>query len=67
MYDLVKNEHYSKEQLKNWMRAAQTLDYITLKQDDILNYSDERYTKKEKDKMTAAEHDSLIKDTFTVI
>ena len=50
--------------LKEFLRNIQTLDWITVEQDDIRTYGDEIHTKPEKDMMTHDERDELLNDTW---
>lgn len=50
--------------LKEFMKKVQTLDIITVEQDDMRTLADERFTKKEKDMMSAKERDNLLNDTW---
>lgn len=50
--------------LKEFMKKVQTLDIITVEQDDIRTLSDEHFTKKEKDMMSAKGRDTLLNDTW---
>lgn len=51
--------------LKEYIRDVQTLDIITVEQDDIRTLRDANYTKKEKDMLTSAQKDALLNDTWT--
>lgn len=50
--------------LKDYFSTIQTLDWITVEQDDIRTYKDQNYTKKQKDKMNHEERDLLLNDTW---
>lgn len=64
-YDLKKMTYdYIIQDLKQYLRVVQTLDWITVEQDDIRTYKDENYTKKQKDKMNHEERDALLNDTW---
>lgn len=50
--------------IKEYMRNIQTLDWITVEQDDVRTYGDEKYSKRQKDKMNHQERDDLLNDTW---
>lgn len=50
--------------LKEFMKKVQTLDVITVEQDDIRTLKDDKFTKKEKDMMSSKERDNLLNDTW---
>lgn len=53
--------------LKEYLLGVQTVDLITIEQDDIRTYRDEVLEKREKDMLTAAERDALLKDTWEAL
>lgn len=63
-----KNKGWSYEQqladLKEFIRGVQTLDIITVEQDDIRTLKDDKFTKKQKDMMSSKERDELLDDDF---
>ena len=54
-------------ELKDYFKSIQTLDWITVEQDDVRTYADSTHTKAEKDKMTHDERDELLNDTWEYI
>jgi CRISPR/Cas system-associated protein endoribonuclease Cas2 len=63
--DLIqKNKQLDKDKLisivEKYMENAQTIDYITVEEDDIRTYGDNEYTKDEKNMMSKEERDDLI-------
>lgn len=50
--------------LKKYLMTIQTLDWITVEQDDVRTLSDSNYKKKIKDMMTHEERDALLNDTW---
>ena len=52
------------DDLKKYLLTIQTLDWITVEQDDIRTYKDKKYTKKQKDKMNHEERDALLNDKW---
>ena len=63
-----KNKGWSYEQqladLKEFIRNVQTLDIITVEQDDVRTLKDDKFTKKQKDMMSSKERDELLGDDF---
>lgn len=55
------------EKLKNFLKNIQSLDIITVEQDHKRTNGDNKYSKKEKDKMTKKQRDFLLKDKFIVL
>ena len=51
-------------EIKSYLLTIQTLDWITVEQDDVRTYGDEHHSKAEKDKMTHDEKDILLNDTW---
>lgn len=51
--------------IKEYLETIQTLDWITVEQDDVRTYKDKNYTKKEKDMMDHDERDKILNDTWT--
>ena len=51
-------------EIKLFLSNIQTLDWITVEQDDIRTYGDDIHTKTEKDKMTHDERDNLLQDSW---
>lgn len=49
---------------KNYLKSIQTLDWITVEQDDKRTYADSEYTKGEKNMMSHDERDALLNDTW---
>ena len=50
--------------LKNYLKNIQTLDWITVEQDDKRTYGDPQHTKSEKNMMPHDERDALLNDTW---
>jgi len=59
------DEH--KDDLMNFLKNVQTLDIITVEQDDLRTNKDEIYTKKQKDMFTHQERDDILNDTWEYI
>ena len=51
-------------ELKNFLLTVQTLDWITVEQDDVRTYGDDSHSKKEKDKMDHQQRDDLLNDIW---
>ena len=51
-------------EIKEYLRTVQTIDWITVEQDDVRTYKDTKHTKKEKDLMTHEQRDELLHDTW---
>ncbi len=54
-------------EIKVFLSSIQTLDWITVEQDDVRTYGDNRYSKSEKDKMTHDQRDELLNDSWEFI
>ena len=52
------------EELKSFIKNIQYLDIITVVQDDIRSRKDDKYSKREKDRMTLKQRDDLLADKF---
>ena len=60
-YETIINE------IKKYLSTIQTLDWITVEQDDIRTYGDSNYSKPEKDMMTHDQRDELLNDSWEFI
>ena len=62
------NRNWSYDQqlsdLKEFIKGVQTLDIITVEQDDIRTLKDGKLTKKQKDMLSAKDRDDLLGDTW---
>ncbi len=64
-YDPDKDDYESTiSEIKEFLRTVQTIDWITVEQDDKRTYKDDKYSKKEKDMMSHDERDDLLNDTW---
>ena len=61
--DMISYEEIISE-IKAFLSTIQTLDCITVEQDDVRTYGDDNYSKTEKDKMSHDERDNLLDDTW---
>jgi hypothetical protein len=63
-YGKFMSEKKKLEDLKAFIREIQTLDIITIEQDDIRTFADSEMTKSEKNMLTREERDILLHDSF---
>jgi hypothetical protein len=63
-YDQAISYDEKLEDLKSFIREIQTLDIITIEQDDIRTLADSKMTKSEKNMLSGEQRDILLHDSF---